>query len=107
KLKGWAGNKSLWVRRASAVPLTSSARHGEHLDDVYEIAEKLLTYPEDLIHKANGWLLREAGKADANRLEAFLIHHGPALPRPTLRYAIERFSPDKRKLLLAKTKAVD
>jgi 3-methyladenine DNA glycosylase AlkD len=67
----------------------------------------LLPYPEDLIHKANGWLLREAGKADPRRLEAFLLEHGSRIPRTTLRYAIERFSPAKRKSLLAKTKASD
>lgn len=105
-LKSWTGKRSLWLRRASAVPLTYSARRGRHLDDIYEIAALLLPNPEDLIHKANGWLLREAGKADAARLEAFLLFHGPRLPRTTLRYAIEKFPPAKRKLLLAKTKAV-
>ena len=107
KLKGWVGKKNLWLRRAAAVSLTPSARHGKHLDEVYEIAAKLLSYPEDLIRKANGWLLREAGKTDAKRLEAFLLHYGPAIPRTTLRYAIERFTPGKRKLLLTQTKAVD
>lgn len=105
KLKGWTGKRNLWLRRASAVSMVWAARRGEYLDDVFEIVEQLLDYPEDLIHKANGWLLREAGKTDAKRLEAFLLAHGPRIPRTTLRYAIERFSPAKRKTLLAKTKA--
>lgn len=104
-LKRWTAKRNLWLRRASAVPLTYSARRGQHLDEIYEIAALLLPYPEDLIHKANGWLLREAGEADAPRLEAFLLAHGPRLPRTTLRYAIEKFPPAKRKLLLAQTKA--
>ncbi|MCJ7587345.1 MAG: DNA alkylation repair protein [Candidatus Aminicenantes bacterium] len=37
-------------------------------------------------------------------LEAFLLEHGPRIPRTTLRYAIERFPPDKRHELLLKTK---
>ena len=74
------------------------------LDDAYAIAESLFKYPEDLIHKATGWMLREAGKPDPARLEGFLLKHGPKIPRTTLRYAIERFPPEKRKTLLEKTK---
>jgi 3-methyladenine DNA glycosylase AlkD len=59
---------------------------------------------DDLIHKATGWLLREAGKTDMPRLEKFLLENGVAIPRTTLRYAIERFPEDKRKRLLTKTK---
>ena len=59
---------------------------------------------EDLMHKACGWLLREAGKTDPARLEAFLRRHGPALPRTTVRYAIERFDPQRRARLLAETR---
>lgn len=105
KIKGWTGKRNLWLRRASAVAMVHSARHGEHLDDVYLITESLLKYPEDLIQKANGWLLREAGRADPKRLEVFLLKHGPHIPRTTLRYAIERFSPTKRSKLMAKTRA--
>jgi DNA alkylation repair enzyme len=49
-------------------------------------------------------MLREAGKPDPARLEGFLSEHGPKIPRTTLRYAIERFPPEKRKTLLEKTK---
>jgi 3-methyladenine DNA glycosylase AlkD len=105
KLKTWAGKRNLWLRRASAVGIILSARRGEQLDDAYAIAESLFKYPEDLIHKATGWMLREAGKSDPARLELFLLEHGPKIPRTTLRYAIERFPPEKRKTLLKETKA--
>lgn len=105
ELKRWTREKNLWVRRASVVPLVSLARRGKHLDEAYEIAEALFEYPEDLIHKATGWLLRDAGKTDPARLEAFLLLHGPQIPRTALRYAIEKFTPEKRKLLLQQTKA--
>ena len=104
KLKTWTGKRNLWLRRASAVGIIHSARRGERLDDAYEIAESLFKYPEDLIHKAAGWMLREAGKPDPTRLESFLLEHGPRIPRTTLRYAIERFPPQKRKTLLEKTR---
>ncbi|MGH9754360.1 MAG: DNA alkylation repair protein [Blastocatellia bacterium] len=104
KLKTWTGKRNLWLRRASAVGIIHSARRGEQLDDAYAIAELLFKYPEDLIHKAAGWMLREAGKPDPARLESFLLKHGPEIPRTTLRYAIERFPPEKRKTLLEETK---
>ena len=47
------------------------------LDDAYAIAESLFKYPEDLIHKATGWMLREAGKPDPAWLEGFLLENGP------------------------------
>lgn len=73
--------------------------------DLIEIAAALSGYPEDLIHKATGWLLRDAVRADEKRLERFLLQHGARIPRTALRYAIEKFSPEERKQLLAKTKA--
>lgn len=105
EFKHWTQDKNLWVRRVSAVALTGLARRGKHLDEAYEISEALFSYPEDLIHKATGWLLRDAGRTDEQRLEKFLSQHGPQIPRTALRYAIERFPPEKRKEILAKTKA--
>ncbi len=104
EVKGWAFHPSLWVRRASAVSFIKLAKMPEYMPAVYEIAESLFPAPEDLLHKAVGWLLREAGKGDARRLEKFLLEHGPAVPRTSLRYAIERFPEDKRKSLLAATR---
>ena len=57
----------------------------------------LLNDKEDLIHKACGWMLRETGKKDIKRLDKFLIKHIRALPRTTLRYAIEKMSSEKRR----------
>lgn len=103
-LKTWTDSESLWVRRASAVSLILLARRGEHLDTAYSIADALLDDREDLMHKAVGWLLRECGKTDAERLEAFLIARGRRVPRTALRYAIERFPPARRKRILEETR---
>jgi 3-methyladenine DNA glycosylase AlkD len=104
ELTGWSASRNLWIRRMSVVPLVPFARHGEYLDEAYGVVERLLGDAEDLMHKATGWLLREAGKTDAARLERFLLRHGPAIPRTTVRYAIERFPAAQRKRLLAATR---
>ncbi len=104
-LRPWTGSRNLWVRRAAAVSLVPLARHGQALDTTYAVAAALLDDRQDLIHKATGWLLREAGKTDVPRLERFLLRHGPRLPRTTLRYAIERLPPSRRRELLAWTRA--
>jgi 3-methyladenine DNA glycosylase AlkD len=104
RVASWTAAENLWLRRAAAVSLVPLARKGEHLADVYAIAELLFKYPEDLIHKATGWLLREAGKADQARLKNVLLQHGARIPRTTLRYAIERFPEVERRQLLAQTR---
>jgi len=104
ELTGWSASGNLWVRRTSVVALVPSARHGRYLDEAYRVVGWLLGDREDLMHKAMGWLLREAGKTDAARLERFLLDHGAAVPRTTLRYAIERFPAAERRRLLAATR---
>jgi 3-methyladenine DNA glycosylase AlkD len=100
----WSKHPNMWVRRASAVSLIPLARKGQALEAVYRVARTLHADREDLIQKAVGWTLREAGKADPVRLERYLRANGPLIPRTTLRYAIERFSPTKRQELLRVTR---
>ncbi len=104
KIRAWASHPNRWVKRASLVSFIKLARQPEFLSAIYEISASVFAAADDLVEKANGWLLREAGKADPARLERFLLAHGPAVPRTTVRYAIERFPEAKRRALLAKTK---
>jgi len=104
KVASWTRHRNLWVRRAAAVSLVRLAARGLSLDTAYEVATDLREDSNDLIHKAAGWLLREAGRTDRPRLERYLRANGPAIPRTTLRYAIEHFPPDQRRVLLAATK---
>jgi 3-methyladenine DNA glycosylase AlkD len=101
---GWSRHPNMWVRRASAVSLVRLAARGLALDAAYGIATALQPDAHDLIHKAAGWLLREAGRTDARRLERYLVDHGPSIPRTTVRYALERFPAPKRRELLAATR---
>ena len=75
-------------------------RKGE-FDETLALAELLLDDPEELLHKATGWMLREIGKRDLPTLESFLQLHYLRMPRVMLRYAIERF-PEERRLLYLK-----
>jgi len=104
RMRVWAQDRNMWVRRAAIVGLIPRARRGESLDLVYEIARRLHGDREDLIQKAVGWTLREAGKTDMARLERYLRANGATIPRTTLRYAIERFPPGRRAWLLKETR---
>lgn len=73
------------------------------LRDTLAIAEILLHDRHDLIHKAVGWMLREAEKRDPQAVRTFLIAHGAAMPRTMLRYAIERFPEEERQRYLQGT----
>jgi 3-methyladenine DNA glycosylase AlkD len=104
RMRTWARDGNMWVRRASIVGLIPLVRRGESLDVVYEIARRLHGDEEDLIQKAVGWALREAGKPDMARLERYLRANGASIPRTTLRYAIERFPETRRRALLEATR---
>ena len=88
--------KDIWEQRIGIVSTMTFIRHGQ-LDDTFAIAGILLHHRHDLIQKAVGWLLREAGKRDADRLRAFLDERCAVMPRTMLRYAIERFPDDLRR----------
>lgn len=104
RVAAWGGHRNLWVRRAGIVSLIPLARKGQALDLLYRAARALHSDREDLIQKAVGWALREAGKANPARLERYLLANGPSIPRTSLRYAIERFPPRTRARLLERTR---
>ena len=91
--------KTLWEQRIGIVSTMTFIRHGQ-LSDTFAIADILLHHPHDLIHKAVGWLLREAGKKDKAALEAYLLPRYLTMPRTMLRYAIEKFPEAERQLYL-------
>ena len=91
--------KTLWEQRIGIVSTMTLIRHGQ-LEDTFAIADILLQHPHDLIHKAVGWLLREAGKRDKAALVAYLAPRYRTMPRTMLRYAIEKFPEAERKSYL-------
>ncbi len=99
-----ARSANLWERRTAIVSTAYFIRKGE-VDDTFRIAELLVADAEDLIHKATGGWVREAGKRDPERLTSFLDRHAATLPRTLLRYAIERLDPARRSHYLGLKKA--
>lgn len=84
-----------WERRTAIVATYFFIRQGD-LDDTFAIGEVLANDPEDLVQKAVGGWVREAGKRDPARLLAFLDRNAATMPRTALRYAIEHFEPALR-----------
>jgi 3-methyladenine DNA glycosylase AlkD len=102
-LERLARSTNLWERRAAIVATFAFTRRGSD-EECYAIATLLLADKHDLLQKANGWMLREAGKrVSEERLKAFLKKHVHQMSRTTLRYAIERFPESERKRFLFNT----
>lgn len=101
-------SSSLWDRRIAMISCFAFLRIGD-FDDTLKVAELLLHDKHDLIHKAVGWVLRELGKKDLKILEEFLRRDAQfgrryyqTMPRTMLRYAIEKFPPEKRAFYMGK-----
>jgi DNA alkylation repair enzyme len=84
------------MRRRTAILSTYAFIRRDDLDDTFRIAETLVDDPDELVNKAVGWMLREAGKRDEARLLAYLDAHAATMPRVTVRYAIEKLEPSVR-----------
>lgn len=91
-----SGSKNMWERRI-AIVATWYFIHNNITSHSFDLAYKLLHDEEDLMHKATGWMLREAGKKDLKSLKIFLDANVKQMPRTMLRYAIERMSDKDKK----------
>lgn len=96
-----ASSPLLWDNRIAMVSTYAFIKRGD-LDDTFALALRLISHPHELMHKAVGWMLREAGKRDMARLSAFVDAHWHEMPRTMLRYAIEKYPEAERKAVLSR-----
>jgi len=96
ELKKWTSSSNRWVKRASAVSLVLPARAGRYLDDIFEIADRMLTDRDDMVQKGYGWMLKEASKAHQEQVFRYVMKHRGDMPRTALRYAIEKMPPEMK-----------
>ena len=94
-----AQSSLLWDNRIAIVSTYAFIRKGQ-LEDTYALSDLMMQHPHDLMHKAIGWMLREAGKRNPERLYDYVMSHRADMPRTMLRYAIEKFSPKERTILM-------
>ena len=90
-----AESENMWHKRIAVVGTMHYVKKGS-----FELTQKLvlknLQHNHDLMHKANGWLLREMGNKNEKELLDFLNEHYTKMPRTSLRYAIEKLDENLR-----------
>jgi 3-methyladenine DNA glycosylase AlkD len=94
-----AKSSDLWERRIAMIATAAFIDRGD-LKDAFAIASRLLSDEHDLIHKAIGWMLREAGEQSRSQMIEFLKRNYSRMPRTALRYAIEHLAETERKKAL-------
>lgn len=93
----WTLSENRWLRRASPVTLIHAARRGKLLEQVFQVADALLTDPDDMVQKGYGWMLKVASKTHQDEVYAYVMRNKEAMPRTALRYAIEQMPEERRR----------
>ena len=101
-LKKWAKSQNRWVKRASAVSLIVPARNGKFLEDIFEIADILLSDKDDMVRKGYGWMLKSASQAYQQKVFEYVMSKKATMPRTSLRYAIEKMPQELKARAMAK-----
>jgi len=99
-------SENVWERRTAIVSTSYFIRQGD-VADTFRVAEMLLTDDHEMVHKATGGWVREAGKKDRRRLLSFLDKHAATMPRTALRYAIEHLDKEQRAHYLSMKRATE
>jgi 3-methyladenine DNA glycosylase AlkD len=98
RLLEWTASENRWRRRAAAVSMVPIARKGDMLDQVFRIADRLMTDGDDMVRKGVGWLLKEASKEHPQEIRDYLLKWREETSAVTLRYASEKLPKEMRVL---------
>lgn len=90
-----AQSELLWDQRIAVIATHAFIKKNDFID-IINLSEQFLSHKHDLIHKATGWMLREAGKRDKGTLIKFLDKHSMNMPRTMLRYSLEKLPPEEK-----------
>jgi 3-methyladenine DNA glycosylase AlkD len=101
-LKKWAKSPNRWVKRASAVSLIVPARNGKFLNDIFVITDILLSDKDDMVQKGYGWMLKAASQAHQKDVFNYVMSKKATMPRTSLRYAIEKMTPELKAQAMVK-----
>lgn len=96
-LKKWTQSENRWLRRAAAVSLIVPAKKGDFLEDVFEIADALISDRDDLVQKGYGWLLKVTSHLHQKEVFDYVMRNKHYMSRTALRYAIEKMPQPLRK----------
>ena len=102
RLKDWCASENRWVRRAAAVTFIVPARSGLFLQEILDIADRLLEDRDDLVRKGYGWMLKAASEAHQQTIFDYVMAKKDRMPRTALRYAIEKMPVELKKLAMEK-----
>ena len=97
----WVKSKNRWHRRVAAVSLVPAARKGMCTGQILRLSDRLLPDCDDMVQKAVGWLLKEAGQVRRKPVVAYLLRVRRQAPRLILRIACEKLPQRTRRLILA------
>ena len=103
KIIGWTTSKNRWVKRASAVSLVNPATKGLFKQEIFEIADRLLLDPDDMVQKGYGWMLKSLAETCENEVFQFVLSKKSVMPRTALRYAIEKMPEEKRREAMSRS----
>ena len=101
ELDPWTRSRNRWKRRAAAVAMVPSARHGLHTREIFRIAQPLIPDDDDMVRKGVGWLLKETYPKKPREVVRFLMPWRGKAPRLVLRHAAEKMSAADRATVLA------
>jgi 3-methyladenine DNA glycosylase AlkD len=95
-VKAWTPSENRWFRRGAAVVMIYGIRRERGCAASFDIADQLLIDTDDLVQKGYGWMLKEISKYQPQQVFDFVMQRKTVMPRTSLRYAIEKLSPELR-----------